>query len=304
MRAVRIYEYGDSQQLKLEEMPSPQIKPDEVLVRIHDAGVNPVDWKIREGYLKSFGKSFPLTMGQDFSGEVLETGSRVRDFHVGDRVFGFARGSYAEFAAIPASDLAPLPDSVSYAKGAALPTAGLTAYQLVMDVLHVSAGERVLIIGAGGGVGTFAVQLCLWRKSQVIAVGGPDDRAFLEKLGISQFVDYKTERFENVVRDVDAVIDLVGGDSVKRAYQCLREGGILASTVGPVTEEDARQHRVRGVQFIMKHDGRELATLAKLADGGLLEPRMGPILPLSEAAKAQDLLKSGQTHGKVVLQIM
>lgn len=304
MKAVRIYEFGDSRQLVLEDVPAPRIQADEVLVRIQDAGVNPIDWKIREGFLASTAhKHFPLTMGQDFCGEVLETGAQVREYLVGDRVFGFAPGAYAEFAAIPITSLAPVPSGVPSAVAASLPTAGLTAYQMVMDVARIDDGQRVLIIGAAGAVGVFATQLCHWRGAEVTAVASADDRDFLNSLGVAKTIDYRTERFENIVRDVDVVIDMVGGDSVTNAFRTLRRGGTLISTVGPVSQDDARAHGLRGVRFVMKQDAAELAKIGRLAAEGVLHPRLATLLPLEEAARAQDLLKEGHTQGKILLHL-
>jgi NADPH:quinone reductase-like Zn-dependent oxidoreductase len=212
MKAVRIHAYGHSDQMKLEDLPRPPIRSDEALVRIRAAGVNPVDWKIREGQLKNvFRSSFPLTLGQDFAGDILEAGAYLRGFKAGDQVFGFASGTYAEFATLTAPELVRMPGSVDYVTAASMPTAGLTAYQLIFDVVKAAKNLRVLIHGAAGGVGSFAVQLARSRNARVFATASAQDVAYLKSIGAEQVVDYQSERFENRLQDMDAVVDLVGG---------------------------------------------------------------------------------------------
>jgi len=304
MKAVRIHSYGNADQLKVEEAPKPEIAKDEVLVKIYDAGINPVDWKIRAGYLKSvMPKKFPLTLGQDIAGTVAEVGADVNQFKPGDEVFGSATGAYAEYAAAKASELAHKPRSVDFAAAAAIPTAGLTAWQIVIDTIQVSTGQSVLIHGAAGGVGSFAVQLAKWRGARVFATASPEDADYLKSLGAEQVINYKAERFEDKVKDVDAVIDLVGGETLQRSYQVVRPGGWLVTTVAPVDEGEARKRGIRAMPFFVKGNGSELAQIAQLVDQGILKPRVDKVLPLSEARRAQELTESGQSHGKIVLQV-
>ena len=213
MKAIRIHKYGDATTLQLEEAPTLAIQPDQLLVRIRDAGVNPIDWKIREGYLKSrMPANFPLTMGQDFAGEVVERGKGVQSFNTGDRVFGFAQGTYAEYAAAPASTVAVMPRSLTFEVASALPTAGSTALQIIRDVVKAQSGMTILIHGAAGGVGSFATQVARHLGARVIATAtGADDIAYLTSLGVEQVIDFKKERFEEQVHGADAVVDLVGG---------------------------------------------------------------------------------------------
>ncbi|HTC92617.1 MAG TPA: NADP-dependent oxidoreductase [Terriglobales bacterium] len=304
MKAVRIHSYGKADQLKVEEAPKPQIARDEVLVKIYDAGINPVDWKIRAGYLKSImPKEFPLTMGQDIAGVVAEVGADVNEFKPGDEVFGFATGAYAEYAAAKASELAHKPRSVDFAAAAAIPTAGLMAWQIVIDTIQVSTGQSVLIHGAAGGVGSFAVQLAKWRAARVFATASPEDANYLKSLGVEQAVNYKTERFEDKVKDVDAVIDLVGGETLQRSYQVVKSGGWLVTTVAPVDENEAKERGIHGLLIFVKPNGSELGQIAQLVDQGILKPRVDKVLPLAEAKRAHELNESGQSHGKIVLQV-
>jgi NADPH:quinone reductase-like Zn-dependent oxidoreductase len=305
MKAVRIHNYGDASALQLEEAPSFVIEPDQLLVRIRDAGVNPIDWKIRAGYLKSvMPATFPLTMGQDFAGEVIERGKDVRPFNIGDRVFGFAQGTYAEYAAAPASTVTVMPSSLTFEVAAALPTAGSTALQIVRDVVRAQNGVTVLIHGAAGGVGSFATQIARQRGARVIATAtGTEDVDYLKSLGVEQIIDFKRERFDEKVRGVDAVVDLVGGETLARSYAVVKKGGVLATTVQPIDESAAKQAGIRAVQVLMKRNAADLAELAKLVDHGDLKPRMGGAMSLTEAKQAQELSEKGKIRGKLILKV-
>jgi NADPH:quinone reductase-like Zn-dependent oxidoreductase len=266
--------------------------------------VNPVDWKIREGYLEKVGPaSFPLTMGQDFSGEVTEVGEGVPGFKKGDKVFGFAEGSYAEYALASPQGLAHIPEAVDFVDAASIPTAGLTAWQLVMDVAQLSENQTVLIHGAAGGVGSFAVQFAKRTGARVIATVSRDDFSYLEELGAEQLIDYKSERFEDKIENVDVVIDLVGGDTLKRSYGVVKKNGLIVTTVGPADETEAKKQGIRIVPFLMKRNPDELEKIGHLLDEGTIRPRIGKIMPLSKAREAEDLSQSGHPHGKLILRI-
>jgi len=304
MKAIRIHEYGDVGTLKLEEVPRLSIADDQILVRIRDAGVNPIDWKIRQGYLKQvMPATFPLTMGQDFAGEVAERGKKVDEFALGDRVFGFADGTYAEYASAPVSTVAAIPDSMDFASAAALPTAGSTALQIIRDVIRAKPGMTILIQGAAGGVGSYASQIAAYLEAHVIgtAIGG--DIEYLKSLGIDNVIDYKRERFEDKAKGVDAVVDLVGGETLARSYSVVKKGGVLATTVQPVDEMAAGRAGIRAVHVLMKRNAADLADLAKLVVMRAVKPRLGQTLSLAEAKQAQELSETGGTHGKVILKV-
>jgi NADPH:quinone reductase-like Zn-dependent oxidoreductase len=304
MKAVRIHEYGNASKLELEEAPNPPIAPGQMRVKVQDAGVNPIDWKIRAGYMKErMPAMFPLTMGQDFSGKVAELGKNVAGFKVGDRAFGFAKGSYAEYAVADASEVAKLPDSIDFPLAATLPTAGLTALQLVRDVIKANRDMVVLIHGAGGGVGSFAAQLARNFGARVIATASLEDTTYLRSIGVEHVIDYKRERFEQKLTPVDAVIDLVGGETLARSYLMVRKGGIIATTVQPVDQPLAKQAGIRAVQFLMKRRASDLADLAKFVDQGTVKPRLSRVLDLAHAKDAQLLNETGHSHGKFVLEI-
>jgi len=304
MKAIRIHGYGSSDVLQFEDVSRPQADPDEVLVKTYDAGLNPVDWKIREGFLKdSSPRTFPFTAGQDFAGEVVETGERVAQFTGGDAVFGFAKGAYAEYAAARADEIALKPKSIDFVTAAAIPTAGLTAWQAIVDAARISQGQSVLIHGAAGGVGSFAVQIAKWKGARLIATASRTDIPYLKELGADEVIDYKAERFEAKTRDLDAVIDLVGGETLARSYGLLKKGGVVVTTLGYIDESKLQQNGLKGVALFMKRDGMELAELGKLVEQGIVTPRIDQVLPISEAKKAQEMSQSGKAHGKIVLRV-
>ena len=304
MKAIRIHEYGKADNLKLEEVPPLSISEDQILVKIHDAGVNPVDWKIREGYLKPVKPaSFPLTIGEDFAGEVTERGKTVKRFGIGDRVFGFANGAYAEYAAAAESNVAAMPQAMDFATAAALPTAGLTGLQIMRDVVSARPGMTILIHGAAGGVGSFATQIANGFGAKVIGTASGDDIDYLKSLRVYEIIDYKRERFEDKASAVDAVVDLVGGDTLARSYAVVKRGGILVTTVQPIDELAARRAGIRAVHVVMKPNAADLAELADLVVRATVKPRLAQTMSLSEAREAQELSERGKIHGKVILKI-
>jgi NADPH:quinone reductase-like Zn-dependent oxidoreductase len=304
MKAIRIHQYGDASTLKLEETPSLSIADDQVLIRIHDAGVNPIDWKIRQGYMKQVRPaSFPMTLGQDFAGEVVDGGSSVTQFAVGDRVFGFAQGTYAEYAAAPVTMIAAIPNSIDFTTAAALPTAGSTALQIIRDVVAATPGMSILIHGAGGGVGSYASQIAMNLGARVIGTATGADIEYLKALGVDEVIDYKRERFEDKAAGLDAVVDLVGGETLSRSYAVVKKGGVLATTVQPIDESSARRAGIRAVQVIMRRNAADLSELAQLVEKGALKPRLDKTMTLSQAREAQELSETGKTQGKVILKV-
>jgi NADPH:quinone reductase-like Zn-dependent oxidoreductase len=304
MKAIRIHEYGGANLLKFEDMPRLSITDDQILVRVHDAGVNPIDWKIRQGYLQKVMPSrFPLTIGQDFSGEVVECGKAAQGFQAGDRVFGFAQGAYAEYVAAPLSTVARIPDALDFVTAAALPTAGLTALQIVRDVIEARRGMTILIHGAAGGVGSFASQMANDAGAHVIGTASGTDIDYLKSIGIEDVIDYQRERFEEKVKNVDAVVDLVGGDTLARSYRVIKQGGVLATTVQQIDEAAASRAGIRALRVLMHRNAEDLAQLAALVEKGKVKPRLAQTISLRQAREAQELSESGKTHGKVILKV-
>jgi NADPH:quinone reductase-like Zn-dependent oxidoreductase len=302
MKAARIHAYGHSDQIRLEDVARPEPSTTELLVRIHDAGVNPIDWKIREGYFAQRApRPLPFTLGQDFCGVVLAVGAAIEEIEAGDEIYGFANGTYAEYATVSSEMFASKPYSTRDALAAALPTPGLTALQLVNDVVKPERGQRILIHGAAGSVGSIATQLCVAKGARVVATASRHDTDYLVSLGVEQVIDYKSDRFEHMLSELDAVIDLVGGNTFARTVDILREGGVLATTVGPT--EAAEGKPVRAVQIIMRRNKQDLETLAHLVDTGTIVPRDPDVLPLEAARHAQELSQSGRADRKIVLEV-
>lgn len=309
MQAVRIHTYGGSEVLKYEEAPLPKPGPSEALVRVHAAAVNPVDWKIREGYFKGrVNHSLPLILGWDLSGVVEATGSGIEGLKKDDEVYSrpdIARdGAYAEYIVVRETEVALKPTSIDHIHAAAIPLVALTAWQSLFDAAGLSAGQKVLIHAAAGGVGSFAVQLAKWKGAYVIGTASNRNRDFVRNLGADETLDYQTTRFEDVVHDVDVVFDTIGGDTQKRSWKVLKKGGILVSIVGPPSAEEAAAHGVHQASVFVQPSATQLTELAKLVESGKLRPIVETVLPLSEARHAHELSQTGHTRGKIVLRVV
>jgi NADPH:quinone reductase-like Zn-dependent oxidoreductase len=309
MKAVRIHNYGGPEVLKYEAAPRPQPGKGEVLIRVHAAGVNPIDWKVRAGYMKDFiPHSFPLILGWDVSGVIEEVGPKVSRFKKGDEVYSLAdhtrNGAYAEYIVVRESEVALKPKSLHHIRAAAIPLAALTAWQTLFDTAELQPRQRVLIHAAAGGVGHFAVQLAKWKGAHVIGTASAKNHEMLYKLGADEMIDYTTQRFEDVAGNIDVVLDTIGSDTQERSWQVLKTGGVLVSLVQQPSEKEANEHGARGIRLGARANGQELAEIAKIIDAGKLAPVIDRILPLSEARRAHELSQSGRTHGKIVLRVM
>ena len=303
MKAVQIHAYGGPEVLKYEDVPRPEPKENEIVVRVHAAGVNPIDWKIREGYLSA---ALPTIMGVDFSGVVESTGSGITKYRTGDSVFGQVTdqsGSYAEYALTLEAYIARKPEGLDHIRAAALPVAGLVAWQALFDTAKLSAGQTVLIHGAAGGVGSFAVQFAKSKGARVLGTASGDHATQLRQLGADEVIDYRKTKFEDVARDVDVVLDTIGGETQERSWKVLKAGGVLVSLVQPPSAEKAAAHGVRGFVVYQKGNGEQLAAIADLVSKGKVKVNVETVLPLMEARKAQELSKSGHSGGKIVLKV-
>jgi NADPH:quinone reductase-like Zn-dependent oxidoreductase len=302
MKAVRIHEFGDPSVLRYEETPTPEPAEDQILIKVHVAGVNPVDGKIRSGKFPRFHPTFPAILGRDFSGVIERVGSRVKDWKPGDEVFGmpdYTRGTYAEYAVATSGEIARKPSGLDHLHAGAIPVAGLTAWQALFDYGELRAGQRVLIHGAGGGVGHFAVQFALAQGAEVVATASPADVNFVRELGVEKVIDYKAQRFEDETRAIDLVLDLIGGKTRDRSWQVLKPGGMLVSTLGE--PEPPAGVRGKGVIGQMKSD--QLTEIAARAASGKLRIEVSKIFPLAEARQAHEHMEKEHSQGKTVLRV-
>jgi len=309
MKAVRIHEYGGPEVLRYEDAPRPVVKPDEVLIRVHAAGVNPVDWKVRQGHAKDFLKyTMPFIPGWDVSGVVEAVGLDTTRLQVGDAVYGrpdISRdGAYAEYIAARESEVAPKPKSLDHVQAAAVPLAGLTAWQALFDAAKLEAGQRVLIHGAAGGVGTFAVQFAHLKGAHVIGTASQKNHEFLRSLGANETIDYNTTRFEDVVRDVDVVLDTITGETMERSWKVLKKGGILVTILQPPSHEKAASLGVRCAHVFVQPSVAQLNEIAKLIDAGKVTVVIEKVFPLWEARAAHELSATGHVRGKIVLRVI
>ncbi|MFF5139349.1 NADP-dependent oxidoreductase [Streptomyces sp. NPDC013157] len=330
MKAIQFHEAGGPEVLRYDEVPVPEIGPGEVLVRVHAVGINPPDWYLREGMKVMPAEmrpalEFPLIPGTDMSGVVQAVAPDVLGFTVGDEVFGMLRfpgfdgRAYAEYVAAPASDLALKPDGIDHVQAAGAPMAALTAWQYLVDLGHdvpspfngrvhrpvpLTPGTTVLVNGAAGGVGHFAVQLAKWKGARVIAVASGRHEQFLHKLGADEFIDYTTTRAADVVGGVDLVIDTVGGPDSSRFLSVLRRGG----TMLPVffAQYDPQETARLGVSVSniqVRSNGPQLAGIGRLFDEGKLQVGVDSTYPLSEAGRAHTRAAQGHIQGKIVLTV-
>jgi NADPH:quinone reductase-like Zn-dependent oxidoreductase len=309
MKAVCIYGYGGPEVLVYEDAPCPRPRDGEVLVRVHAAGINPVDWKVREGQFKDMiPVSLPLVLGWDVSGVVESVGAGVTRLAAGDEVFSrpdMSRdGAYAEYIVIAESEVALKPKSIDHVHAAAMPMAGLTAWQALFDAAGLCAGQRVLIHGAAGGVGHLAIQLAKFRGAYVICNASEHQHLFVRELGADRIVDYDTECFEDVLEPVDVVFDTIGGDVQERSWKVLKRGGMLVSIVAPPSAETAAKHGVRQAFVMSQANAGQLAEIAKLADAEKLKVIVETVLPLADATRGQELSERGHTRGKIVLRVI
>ncbi len=305
MKAVRIHDFGSSDQVRLEDVPMPQVSAGKALVHVRAAAVNPVDWMIREHVYNPEGADrVPLTLGQDFSGVIAKIGPGSNtSFLEGDEVFGETWGSFAEYALVPVGDLVRKPKNIDFVVAASLPMPALTAWQAVIDTAGASPGMKFLIHGAGGGVGSFAAQFAKWKGAEVFATASAPSFDYLRSVGIVHIVDYQRERFEQKVREVDVVIDPLGAEVQARSWSVLKRGGMLINLVGEIDEDAARKAGVRAVEFAMEYDTEELEEIAALVERGIIKPHITQVLPLDRARQAVDLNQQGKSHGKIVLEV-
>jgi NADPH:quinone reductase-like Zn-dependent oxidoreductase len=315
MRAIGVREFGGRDKLELLDLAEPKVPPDAVKIRVRAAGVNPVDWKLREGRLEArFPHVFPVVPGWDAAGVVEEVGPGVVEVQPGDEVIAYCRkhfvgeGTYAEFVTVPVDFVAPKPTTLSFEEAGALPLAGLTAYQALFFGAGVTAGESVLVYAAAGGVGSFAVQIAVDAGADVIGVASDANREYVLGLGAFEVVDYGRGEVVDAVREfkrdgVDVVLDTIGGESLERAVDAVRDEGRIVSIAQPPTASRFRERGIEATYVYVRPDGEQLEELGEMVDGDRLSVSLAEVLPLEQAARAHELSEEGHVRGKLVLEI-
>jgi NADPH:quinone reductase-like Zn-dependent oxidoreductase len=306
MKAVVAHEYGAPEVLKFEEVPRPEPKEDEALVRVIASGVNPADPLTLSGkYAREFGTHLPLIPGYDIAGVVEKTGAKVTSLKTGDAVYGYPTfgGGWAEYVTVKQWEVAAKPKALSFAEAAAVPMGALTAWQALVNTAQLHPGQTILVHGGSGGVGSFAVQIAKARGARVIATASTANQDLLKQLGTDVAIDYTKTRFEDVAKDVDAVLDPVGKETLARSYGVVRKGGIVMSLVARPDPVEIEKRGIRGAAISVHPDAEDLAKIARLIDSGKIKPVVTEVLPLSEAIAAQRQAETHHTRGKLVLRI-
>ena len=308
MKAIVVHEYGGPEALKLEDVPIPEPKENEILVKVIAAGVNSFDGVLRSGkYAKIFKMQLPWIPGYDIAGTVEKVGGKVSKFKVGDPVYAFisipSGGGYAEYALAKQNQVALKPATISSAEAAGVPSVALTAWQALVDKANVQSGQTVLIHGASGGVGLFAIPIAKIRGAKVIATASTANQDFLKQLGADVAIDYKTQKFEEIAKDVDVVVDGVGGETLARSYPIVKKGGVLVSLVGRVDQAQLDKHGIRGVSLEAETNGEQLAQIGRLIDEKKIKVIISETFPLADAAKAEAKADTGHARGKIVLKV-
>lgn len=306
MRAVRMHEYGGADRLQTQTVPRPEAGPGQVLLRVRYASINPIDWKLREGMVRDWWPlALPAIPGRDASGDVVQVGEGVEGVACGAAVAASLErepggGGYAQFVAVDARDVVAKPGNIDYAQAAAFPLVALTAWAALVDTAQVQAGERVLVHGGAGGVGSMAVQIAKAKGAHVVTTASARNHEFVKSLGADEAIDYRSVKFEDVVKDLDLVIDTVGGDTLARSPKVLRDGGRLVSIAGRPPAEC-------GKRIVCPPDrdaGQDaLRELAAMIEAGTLRIHIDEVFPLERAGEAQERNREGHTRGKIVLEV-
>ena len=308
MKAVVVHEFGGPEVMKYEDVPRPEPKEDEILVRVMAAAVNPVDSYVRQGMLAKHGMDKrPAIIGYDISGVVEKTGANAKKFKAGDKVYSYLSvmrgGGYAEFAVAKESETALKPKNIDFEEAAAVPLAATTAWQSLVDEAKLNVGQTVLIHGGSGGVGSFAIQIAKARGAKVIATASTAHQDLLKQLGVDQAIDYTATKFEDVVKDVDVVLNCVRADALGRSYGVVKRGGIIVSITDEPDQTECAKHGIRGSRLGAHPDANVLEELTKLIEAGKMKPIVSQTLPLADASKAHQQIETHHTLGKIVLKV-
>ena len=308
MKATVAHQWGGPQALKFEDGGIPTPKENEMLVKVFASGVNSFDGTLLTGkYAKIFGTQLPWTPGYDIAGTVEKIGAKVSKFKAGDSIYAFISisngGGYAEYTLAKENQAALKPTTLSFAEAAGVPSVALTAWQALVDKANVQAGQTVLIQGASGGVGMFAIPIAKLRGAKVFATASTANQDFLKQLGADVAIDYKTQKFEEIAKNVDVVVDGVGGETLKRSYPIVKKGGILVALVGRVDQAQLDKYGIRGVSLEAEYNGDQLGEIGKLIDAKKIKVVVSETFPLADAATGLTKANTGHARGKIVLKI-
>ncbi len=309
MKAAQITSYGGPEVMSVTEIDKPALTEGQVLVEVCAAAVNPFDVKVRDGVMRHMKDlDFPATLGGDVAGTVSEVGSGVTGFEVGEAVYGQANalsghGSFAEYAPVKAESLAAKPVSLDFVNAAAVPLTAVSAYQALTDHMDLQTGQKILIHGGAGGIGTMAIQLAKQLGAYIATTATAADTEYVQSLGADEVIDYQNQDFTEIVHAYDAVYDTVGGETNAKSYQLLKPGGTLVSMVEQPNDELLQQHGIHYTFQFTKVTTERLASIAKLVDAGTLKVNVDKVFPLDQAAEALEYLATGHPRGKVVIQV-
>lgn len=307
MKAAQINEYGGKEVLKtVEDAPKPTPAKGEILVAVHAAAVNPFDWKVREGQARQMAElSFPAILGGDFAGSVAGLGEGVNGVQIGDEIYGQANalgghGSFAEFTPVKATSVAPKPKNVDFSQAASLPLTGVSAYQALVEHIGLKPGQKILIHGGAGGIGSYAIPLAKHLGAYVATTVGTDDMEYVKNLGADEVIDYKNQDFTTLIHDYDAVYDLVGSETNKKSYQVLKPGGVLVSMLEQADESLVNQYNVKAISQFTRVTTERLNELTKLVEQGIIQAKVDKTYSLDGAAEALEAVHGGH-QGKIVI---
>lgn len=309
MKAAQISKYGGSEVIELNDVPEPSLKAGQVLVEIKSAALNPIDYKVRLGYMQGMIKQLPITLGTDFAGVIKKVGDGVSDYEVGEEVYGNAivlnggSGTLAELAAVNTKNMALKPKNLDFIEASALPLAAVSAIQAIEEHIDLKEGQKILIHGGGGGIGSLAVQIAKMHGAYVVATASPETLDFVKSLEVDEVIDYKSQKFEEIVKDMDAVFDTVGGETASKSLKVLKKGGILVSMVGPIDEVEVEKLEVRALVQNTKTVHEKLERLKQLVEEGKLKSEVDKVFELDQVREAFDHLEKEHPKGKVVVKI-
>jgi NADPH:quinone reductase-like Zn-dependent oxidoreductase len=304
MKAIEIKAYGNMDVVNYVDLDRPEPATDEVLVKIQCAGVNPVDWKIRNGLGERLGLKLPIRLGGEITGIVERLGTGVQNLKVGDKVYGLiSSGGFAEYALAKSTDIALKPQNISFEQAAAIPLGALTAWQAMFDLANLSMGQKILITGASGGVGSLAVQLAKAKGAHVIGMASGNNKDFVRNMGADEFIDYTQQDFVDIVKGVDVVFDTVGGDTFSKSFTTLKKGGFLVTAVEFPIEEKVREFGVKAARVFCKSNVQQLNEITQLVDEGKIAAHVSVVFPLAQTKEALQLSEERRTRGKIVLKI-